>query len=140
MNRTIKTTDDSGSYHMDFQAFNGANFDFAAYLSKLKKVPNRRWNEISGFKKYILRAPTHDFPENNLLDKFYTGLDSLAQSVANTAANSYFMDKTFARITIILNKITKYNQARHAGDNGVGVPIGAPSINHMIKENQERDK
>ncbi|MCD9643349.1 hypothetical protein HAX54_030752, partial [Datura stramonium] len=57
--------------------------------------------------------------------KFYTGLDPLTQSVVNNMTGGCFLDKTFARITIILDKIAKHNQDWHASDNGGGVKIGA---------------
>ncbi|MCE3215502.1 hypothetical protein HAX54_002604, partial [Datura stramonium] len=63
---------------------------------------------------------------NILLEKFYTRLDPLMQLVANNVVEGYFMDKTYACTTTILDKVAKHNQSRHASDNGVGFVIGAP--------------
>ncbi|MCD9644934.1 hypothetical protein HAX54_033468, partial [Datura stramonium] len=71
------------------------------------------------FKQYVLRDSTHGFPENILLEKFYTGLDPLTQSVANNVIGGCFIDKTGNRITTILDKIDRNNHAWHAGDSGV---------------------
>ncbi|MCD7467037.1 hypothetical protein HAX54_004223, partial [Datura stramonium] len=54
------------------------------------------------------RAPTHEFPNKILLEKFYTGLDPLTQLEANNATYNRFMDKTCNRITTILQN----NQAQ----------------------------
>ncbi|MCD9646983.1 hypothetical protein HAX54_037260 [Datura stramonium] len=76
------------------------------------------------------------FSENILLEKFYIGLDPLTLSVTNNATGGCFMSKMFARIAITLDKITKHNQAWHAGDNSWGISIGALSMTHFIKENK----
>ncbi|MCE3215975.1 hypothetical protein HAX54_004241 [Datura stramonium] len=53
-------------------------------------------------------------------------------------AEGSFTDKTYNRITTILNNITKHNQSFHAGDASGSVNIDAPSVCHLIKENHER--
>ncbi|MCD7452474.1 hypothetical protein HAX54_017013 [Datura stramonium] len=50
------------------------------------------------------------------------------------------MGKICHCITTILDKIAKHNHTWHAGDASGGVNIGAPSMSHLIKENQERDQ
>ncbi|MCD7469163.1 hypothetical protein HAX54_008007 [Datura stramonium] len=50
------------------------------------------------------------------------------------------MGKICNCITTILDKIAKHNHTWHAGDASGGVNIGAPSMSHLIKENQERDQ
>ncbi|MCD9643032.1 hypothetical protein HAX54_030136, partial [Datura stramonium] len=53
---------------------------------------------------------------------------------------SYFINMIYAPITTILEKITKQNHTWHVGDHDAGVTIGASSISHLVKENQERDQ
>ncbi|XP_059285945.1 uncharacterized protein LOC132039490 [Lycium ferocissimum] len=59
----------------------------------------------------------------------------MTQAVANSAANGCFIDKTYARITQLLDKLTTHNQAWHSS--GTGVAYGAPAIQNFVKENQE---
>ncbi|MCD7461743.1 hypothetical protein HAX54_047018, partial [Datura stramonium] len=47
------------------------------------------------FRKYILRAPNHGFPEYILFEKFYIGLDVWTKLVTKNVAGGGFMDKTF---------------------------------------------
>ncbi|XP_019234345.1 PREDICTED: uncharacterized protein LOC109214845 [Nicotiana attenuata] len=68
------------------------------------------------------------------------GLDAMNQSIAKNAADGSFTDKTFARITQILDKMAKHNQAWHSVDTTGGIAYGTPSLTNMIKENQERDQ
>nr|XP_009589272.1 uncharacterized protein LOC104086659 [Nicotiana tomentosiformis] len=68
------------------------------------------------FKLYLARSPNHGFPYNILLEKFYMGLDPLNQSIVKNAADASFMDKIFARVTQILDKMAKHNQAWHSED------------------------
>ncbi|XP_009591791.1 uncharacterized protein [Nicotiana tomentosiformis] len=72
--------------------------------------------------------------------KFYMGLDPLNQSIAKNTADGSFMDKTFPRITKILDKMAEHNQAWHLEDTTGGIAYGTPSMTNMIKENQERDQ
>ncbi|XP_059288419.1 uncharacterized protein LOC132041744 [Lycium ferocissimum] len=57
------------------------------------------------------------------MEKFYRGLDPVTQSVANNAANGCFMNKSYRRVTTILNKLTTYNQSWHSNNADV-VPFG----------------
>ncbi|MCD7463820.1 hypothetical protein HAX54_051469, partial [Datura stramonium] len=75
-----------------------------------------------------------------LLEKFYTGLDALTQSVANNTTGGSFKDKTFNHIAIILDKIAKHNHAWHGGDHSGGINVGTPSLSTLVKENQEHDQ
>nr|XP_009595482.2 uncharacterized protein LOC104091772 [Nicotiana tomentosiformis] len=68
------------------------------------------------------------------------GLDPLNQSIANNTADGSFMDKTFTRITQILDKMAEHNQAWYSEDTTGGIAYGTPSLTNMIKENQERDQ
>ncbi|XP_009588638.2 uncharacterized protein [Nicotiana tomentosiformis] len=68
------------------------------------------------------------------------GLDPMNQSIDKNAADGSFMDKTFARVTQILDKMVKHNQAWHSEDTTGGIAYGTPSLTNMIKENQERDQ
>ncbi|XP_009588554.1 uncharacterized protein [Nicotiana tomentosiformis] len=68
------------------------------------------------------------------------GLDPLNQSIAKNAADGSFMDKTFSRVTQILDKIAKHNHAWHSEDTAGGIEYGTPSLTNMIKENQESDQ
>ncbi|XP_070048840.1 uncharacterized protein [Nicotiana tomentosiformis] len=68
------------------------------------------------------------------------GLDPMNQSIAKNAVDGSFMDKTFARVTQILNKMAEHNQAWHSEDTTSGIAYGTPSLSNMIKENQKRDQ
>ncbi|XP_070008563.1 uncharacterized protein [Nicotiana sylvestris] len=68
------------------------------------------------------------------------GLDPVNQSIAKNAADGSFMDKSFTRVTQILDKMAKHNQAWHLEDTTGGIAYGSPSLTTMIKENQERDQ
>nr|XP_016438850.1 PREDICTED: uncharacterized protein LOC107764762 [Nicotiana tabacum] len=68
------------------------------------------------------------------------GLDPMNQSIAKKAADGSFMDKTFARVTQILDKMAEHNQAWHSEDTTSEIAYGTPSLTNMIKENQERDQ
>ncbi|XP_019226883.1 PREDICTED: uncharacterized protein LOC109208256 [Nicotiana attenuata] len=106
-----------------------------------KQHPGEHLHEAwDRFKLYLVRSPNHGFPDSILLDKFYMGLDPMNQSIAKNAADGYFMDKSFARVTQILDKMAKHNQAWHSEDTTSGVAYGSPSSTNLIKENQERDQ
>ncbi|XP_070025323.1 uncharacterized protein [Nicotiana sylvestris] len=92
------------------------------------------------FKLYLVRSPNHGFSDSILLEKFYMGLDPMNQSIAKNAADGSFMDKSFTRVTQILDKMAKHNQAWHSKDTTGGITYGSPSLSNMIKENQERDQ
>ncbi|XP_019244373.1 PREDICTED: uncharacterized protein LOC109224241 [Nicotiana attenuata] len=92
------------------------------------------------FKLYLVRSPNHGFPDSILLEKFYMGLDPMNQAIAKNAADGSFMDKSFARVTQILDKMAKHNQAWHSEDTSGGIAYGFPSLTNLIKENQERDQ
>ncbi|XP_070023119.1 uncharacterized protein [Nicotiana sylvestris] len=62
------------------------------------------------------------------------------QAIAKNAADGSFMDKSFARVTQILDKMAKHNQAWHSEDTTGGISYGSPSLSNLIKENQERDQ
>ncbi|XP_070015444.1 uncharacterized protein [Nicotiana sylvestris] len=59
------------------------------------------------FKLYLMRSPNHGFLDSMLLENFYMGLDPMNQAIAKNAADGSFMDKSFARVTQILDKMTK---------------------------------
>ncbi|XP_070002017.1 uncharacterized protein [Nicotiana sylvestris] len=106
-----------------------------------KQVPGEHLHDAwDRFKLYLVRSPNHGFPDSILLEKFYMGLDTMNQSIAKNAADGSFMDKTFARITQILDKMAQHNQAWHLEDTTSGIEYGYPSLTTMIKENQERDQ
>ncbi|XP_059306369.1 uncharacterized protein LOC132057782 [Lycium ferocissimum] len=86
------------------------------------------------FKEYLKKISNHDFPENILMKKFYRGLDPVTQSVANNAANGCFMNKSYRRVTNMLDRLTTHNQAWHS-KNADFVPYGSPMIQHMVKDN-----
>nr|XP_016507319.1 PREDICTED: uncharacterized protein LOC107825007 [Nicotiana tabacum] len=106
-----------------------------------KKLPGEHlhgaWDR---FKLYLVRSPNHGFPDTILLEKFYMGLDPLNQSIAKNVADGSFMDKTFTRVTQILDKMAEHNQAWHSEDTTGEITYGTPSLTNMIKENQERDQ
>nr|XP_009795132.1 PREDICTED: uncharacterized protein LOC104241874 [Nicotiana sylvestris] len=92
------------------------------------------------FKLYLVRSLNHGFPDSMLLEIFYMGLDPMNQAIAKNAADGSFMDKSFARVTQILDKMAKHNQAWHSEDTTGGISYGSPSLSNLIKENQERDQ
>uniref|UniRef100_A0A1U7VK69 Uncharacterized protein LOC104216909 n=1 Tax=Nicotiana sylvestris TaxID=4096 RepID=A0A1U7VK69_NICSY len=84
-----------------------------------------------------MRSPNHGFPDSILL---YMGLDPMNQFITKNAADRSFMDKSFVRVTQILDKMAKHNQAWHLEDTTGGIAYGSSSLTTMIKENQERDQ
>ncbi|MCD7468852.1 hypothetical protein HAX54_007367 [Datura stramonium] len=90
------------------------------------------------FRRYILRAHNHRFPDH-IREVLYR-LDALKQPVANNDTFRCFMEKTFNKIAIILDKIAKHNYAWHGGDQSGGINVGTPSLSHLIKENQDHDQ
>nr|XP_009790180.1 PREDICTED: uncharacterized protein LOC104237689 [Nicotiana sylvestris] len=68
------------------------------------------------------------------------GLDTMNQAIGKNAVDGSFMDKSFARVTQILDKMAKHNQAWHSEDTTGGISYGSPSLSNLIKENQERDQ
>ncbi|XP_070035615.1 uncharacterized protein [Nicotiana tomentosiformis] len=106
-----------------------------------KKLPGEHLHEAwDRFKLYLVRSPNHGFPDTILLEKFYMGLDPLNQSIAKNVADGSFMDKTFTRVTQILDKMAEHNQAWHSEDTTGEITYGTPALTNMIKENQERDQ
>ncbi|XP_070029691.1 uncharacterized protein [Nicotiana sylvestris] len=107
----------------------------------------RKWfqnmppNSIHSWPELVRAFLAKWFPQNSiLLEKFYMGLDPMNQSIAKNAADGSFMDKSFARVTQILDKMAKHNQAWHSEDITGGTAYGSPFLTTMIKENQERDQ
>nr|XP_016490083.1 PREDICTED: uncharacterized protein LOC107809902 [Nicotiana tabacum] len=106
-----------------------------------KQVPGEHLHEARDrFKLYLVRSPNHGFPDSILLEKFYMSLDPMYQSIDKNAADGSLMDKSFARVTQILDKMKKHIQAWHSEDTTGGIAYGSPSLTTMIKENQERDQ
>ncbi|XP_070022938.1 uncharacterized protein [Nicotiana sylvestris] len=106
-----------------------------------KQVQGEQLHEAyDRFKLYMVRFPNHGFPDSMLLEKFYMGLDPMNQAIAKNAADGSFMDKSFARVTQILDKMAKHNQAWHSEDTTGGITYGYTSLSNMIKENQVRDQ
>ncbi|MCD7470588.1 hypothetical protein HAX54_010564, partial [Datura stramonium] len=64
------------------------------------------------------------FPKHILLEKFYTGLEALTQSVDNNSIGGCFKENTSNRIVIVLNKIANHNHAWHGGDQSEGINKG----------------
>ncbi|XP_070002800.1 uncharacterized protein [Nicotiana sylvestris] len=106
-----------------------------------KQVPGEHLHEPwDRFKLYLVRSPSHGFLDYILLEKFYMGLDPMNQSTAKNASDGSFMDKSITRVTQILDKMAKHNQAWHSKDTTGGIAYGSSSLTTMIKENQERDQ
>ncbi|XP_019235864.1 PREDICTED: uncharacterized protein LOC109216184 [Nicotiana attenuata] len=117
------------------------NSDLRDKIFFFKQLPGEHLHEAwDRFKLYLVRSPNNGFPDSILLEKFYMGLDAMNQSIAKNAADGSFMDKTFARITQILDKMAQHNQAWHSEDTTGGIAYSSPSLTNMIKENQERDQ
>ncbi|MCE0480534.1 hypothetical protein HAX54_037475 [Datura stramonium] len=57
------------------------------------------------------------------------------RSIANNAVGGCFIDKTFNR-----DQIEKNNHAWHGGDQSGRINVRAPSLSHLMKDNQERDQ
>nr|XP_009615999.1 uncharacterized protein LOC104108623 [Nicotiana tomentosiformis] len=106
-----------------------------------KQLPGEHLLEACDiFKLYLVRSPNYGFPDNILLQKFYMSLDQMNQSISKNAEDGSFMDKTFARVTQILDKMAEHNQASHSEDTMSGIAYGTPSLTKMIKRNQEGDQ
>ncbi|XP_019266602.1 PREDICTED: uncharacterized protein LOC109244031 [Nicotiana attenuata] len=106
-----------------------------------KQLPGEHLHETwDRFKLYLVRSRNHGFPDSILLEKFYMGLDAMNQSIAKNAADGSFIDKTFARVTQILDKMVQHNQAFTQRTPQYGIAYGTPSLTNMVKENQERDQ
>ncbi|MCD7458091.1 hypothetical protein HAX54_037138 [Datura stramonium] len=54
--------------------------------------------------------------------------------VANNATGACFVDKTFNRIAIILDRIVKRNHAWNRGDKSGGINLCNLSLSHLMKE------
>ncbi|MCD7468995.1 hypothetical protein HAX54_007569, partial [Datura stramonium] len=67
-------------------------------------------------------------------------LDPLTQSVANNATQQCFIDKTFNRISIILDGIAKQNHAWNGGDQSEGINVDNLLLSHLMNENQDHDQ
>nr|XP_016506364.1 PREDICTED: uncharacterized protein LOC107824140 [Nicotiana tabacum] len=111
-----------------------------AFLSKWFCKVEQLCEAWDRFKLYLVRSPNYGFPDSMLLEKFYMGLDPMNQAIAKNAADGSFMDKSFARVTQILDKMAKHNQAWHSEDTTGGIKYGSPSLSNIIKENQEGDQ
>ncbi|XP_070022971.1 uncharacterized protein [Nicotiana sylvestris] len=106
-----------------------------------KQVPREHLHEAwDRFKLYLVRSPNNGFPNSILLENFYMGLDHMNQYIAKNVVDGSFMDKSFSRVTQILDKMAKHNQPWHSEDTTGGITYGSPSLSNMIKENQERDQ
>ncbi|XP_070029067.1 uncharacterized protein [Nicotiana sylvestris] len=66
--------------------------------------------------------------------------DPMNQSIGKNVADGSLMDKSFSRVTQILDKMAKHNKAWHYEDTTGGITYGSPYLSNMIKENQERDQ
>ncbi|XP_059284751.1 uncharacterized protein LOC132038042 [Lycium ferocissimum] len=88
------------------------------------------------YKEYLDRSTNHGFPEHILKDKFYRGLDPMTQAIANNAASGCFMNKSYANITDILDRLTTHSQAWHSS-NSDGLSLGTPLIQNIMKDSQE---
>ncbi|XP_059292389.1 uncharacterized protein LOC132045828 [Lycium ferocissimum] len=70
------------------------------------------------------------------MEKFYRGLDPVTKSIANNATDGCFMNKSYRRVTNILDRLTTHNQALHLSNADI-VPYGSVMIQNMVKENQD---
>lgn len=87
-------------------------FELRDKIFFFKQLPREHLHEACDrFKLYLMRSLNHGFPYNILLEKFYMGLDPMNQSIEKNAVDGSFMDKTFARVTQILDKMAEHNQA-----------------------------
>ncbi|XP_060182231.1 uncharacterized protein LOC132611888 [Lycium barbarum] len=70
------------------------------------------------------------------MEKFYTRLDPMTQAVANNEAGGCFMEKTYARVSQLLDILTTHNQAWHSGCTD-SVAYGTLLISNIVKKNQK---
>ncbi|XP_059311633.1 uncharacterized protein LOC132063190 [Lycium ferocissimum] len=104
-------------------------------IYEFKQQPGEQLYEAwERFKEYLQKISNHSFPENILMEKFYRGLDPVKQSVANNAADGCFMNKSYRRVTNILDRLTTPNQAWHSNNADI-VPYGSTMIQNMVKKN-----
>ncbi|MCE3216529.1 hypothetical protein HAX54_006784, partial [Datura stramonium] len=123
---------------------NAPTFKIDGRIYTMLKVEGKLYNSTDQDShqhlKNFLEGATHGFIENIFLEKFYTGLDPLTLSMVNNTTGGCFMDKIYNRIATICDRIVKHNQAWHAGDQSGGLNVGTPSLTHLMKDNQERNK
>ncbi|XP_019225705.1 PREDICTED: uncharacterized protein LOC109207268 [Nicotiana attenuata] len=122
------STDDDPTQHL-------RNFLGVCALHKQNNILRLRvfkYSQAGEARKWIQNLPPNSIHS--------WGLDGMNQSIAKNAADGSFMDKTFARITQVLDKMAKHNQAWHSEDTTGGIAYGTPSLTNMIKENQQRDQ
>ncbi|XP_059294545.1 eukaryotic peptide chain release factor GTP-binding subunit-like [Lycium ferocissimum] len=60
----------------------------------------------------------------------------MTQAIANNAASGCFMNKSYANITDILDRLTTHSQAWHSS-NSDGLSLGTPLIQNIVKDSQE---
>ncbi|XP_070006211.1 uncharacterized protein [Nicotiana sylvestris] len=100
-----------------------------------KQIQGEQLNEAwDRFKLYLVRSPNHSFPDSMLLEKFYMGLDPMNQAITKNAADRSFMEKSFARVTQILDKME--NQERDQVIAGLATNVNV--LTKMFTENQTK--
>ena len=60
----------------------------------------------------------------------------MTQAISNKATSGCFMNKSYATITDILNRLTIHSQAWHSS-NSDGLSLGTPLIQNIMKDTQE---
>ncbi|XP_059302294.1 uncharacterized protein LOC132054268 [Lycium ferocissimum] len=88
------------------------------------------------YKEYLDRSPNHGFPDHIPKDKFYRGFDPMTQAIANNAIGRCFMNKSYASITDILDRLTTHSQAWHSS-NSDGLSLRTPLTQNVVKDSQE---
>ncbi|XP_059309981.1 uncharacterized protein LOC132061132 [Lycium ferocissimum] len=88
------------------------------------------------YKEYLDRSPNHGFPYHILKEKLHGGLDPMTQAMTNNAAGGCFMNKSYASIADILDRLTTHSQAWHSS-NSEGLSLGTPLIQNIVKDSQE---
>ncbi|XP_059277538.1 uncharacterized protein LOC132031573 [Lycium ferocissimum] len=104
------------------------------FKQRLREQLYEAWER---FKEYLQKSSNHSFPEHILIEKFYRGLDLVTQPVTNNAADGCFINKSYQRVTNILDKLTTHNQAWHSNNADVVPYELAKNISLLTKKFDE---
>uniref|UniRef100_M1DIU0 Transposable element protein, Retrotrans_gag n=1 Tax=Solanum tuberosum TaxID=4113 RepID=M1DIU0_SOLTU len=91
------------------------------------------------FKKLVLQCPTHELPNNVLLQYFYKSLDSVNKGVADQLVPGGIIQQPYEITSQLLNCMTKINRAWYTRKDQV-YPFNFRITKEHIEKDQERDQ
>lgn len=91
------------------------------------------------FKKMLLQFPTHDLPDNVLLQYFYQSLDSVNKGVADQLSPGGLMQQPYVIAAQLLDGMTKINRAWYTHEDQVS-PLTFKLTKEQLEKDQERDQ